>query len=132
LVGPGRWGTSTPELGVPVTMADINAASVLCECALMHEGLVPDVSMGSHFFNDVVELDMLYLAVHPEREGQVLDRDFLNAAPSRLLDLVPEAVPWTEVVRVVAGDNLGRRLVLRADVIRQDATVYLSSGSSAS
>jgi len=50
LVGPGRWGTSMPSLGVPVSFAEINTASVVCELALMHEGLVPDVSLGTHFF----------------------------------------------------------------------------------
>jgi len=126
LVGPGRWGTSTPELGVPVSFADIDAASVLCECALMHEGLVPDVSLGSHFFNDIVELDMLYLAVHPEREGDVLDRAFFATAPNRLLERVPDAGPWEGVVRVVSGDDAGRRLVVRADATTQEAILFLT------
>jgi pyruvate,water dikinase len=125
LVGPGRWGTSTPELGVPVTFSDIDGVSVICECALMHEGLVPDVSLGSHFFNDIVELDMLYLAVHPERPGDVLDRGFLDRAPNRLLALVPDAAPWESVIRVVTGDEQGRRLLLRANAVAQDATLFL-------
>ncbi|MBN2193210.1 MAG: pyruvate, phosphate dikinase [Polyangiaceae bacterium] len=125
LVGPGRWGTSTPELGVPVTFADIDAASVICECALMHEGLVPDVSLGSHFFNDIVELDMLYLAVHPERDGDVLDRTFLATAPSRLLELCPDAAAWEGVVRVIAGASTGEELFLRADAMSQEATLLV-------
>ncbi len=127
LVGPGRWGTSTPELGVPVRMADINSVSVLCECALMHEGLVPDVSLGSHFFNDLVELDMLYLAIHPDRKGVVFDRSFFTEAPNRLLELIPDAAPWVDAVRIITGDRLGRRLILDADAAAQDATVYLQA-----
>lgn len=129
LVGPGRWGTSTPELGVPVKMADIDAVSVLCECAVMHEGLVPDVSLGSHFFNDLVELDMLYLAVHPERSDDLLARELLRTAPSRLLEVIPDATAWDEVVRVIAGDEDGRRLLLRADAVGQDATLYFHAAS---
>ena len=49
LLGPGRWGTSMPSLGVPVSFAEINTVSVLCESSLMHAGLVPDVSLGTHF-----------------------------------------------------------------------------------
>lgn len=124
LVGPGRWGTSTPELGVPVKMADIDAVSVLCECALMHEGLVPDVSLGSHFFNDIVELDMLYVAVHPQREGHLIDREFLNAAPNRLLEIAPEAGHWESVLRVISSDAVGRKLIVRADAAAQDATCF--------
>ena len=69
LVGPGRRGTSMPALGVPVSFAEINTAAVICELTLMHAGLAPDVSPGPHFFNDLVEMDMLYLAVSPGRRG---------------------------------------------------------------
>ena len=69
LIGPGRWGTTTPSLGVPVHFAEINTVSVLCEIVAMRDDLVPDVSLGTHFFNDLVENDMLYLALFPKREG---------------------------------------------------------------
>ena len=67
LLGPGRWGTSDPFLGIPVAFAEINRAAVLCEIVAMHEHLVPDVSLGTHFLNELVETDMLYLALFPQR-----------------------------------------------------------------
>jgi hypothetical protein len=130
LVGPGRWGTTTPSLGVPVRLADINTVSVLCECALMHEGLVPDVSLGTHFFNDIVELDMLYMAVYPERPGHVLNEAFFGDGANRLTELLPDAAGWGHVVRVVeSGAGAGRgRLCLSADVYRQEGVCYVEVG----
>ena len=62
LIGPGRWGTTMPELGIPVSFNEIRNTTVLCELVMMHEGLVPDLSLGTHFFNDLVEMDILYMA----------------------------------------------------------------------
>ena len=65
LIGPGRWGTKSPSLGVPVSFSEIDNISALCEIVAMREDLIPDVSLGTHFFNDLVELDILYLALFP-------------------------------------------------------------------
>jgi pyruvate,water dikinase len=78
LIGPGRWGTTSPELGVPVRFAEINNAAVLCELVVMREGLVPDVSLGTHFFSDLVETDILYLAVFPQRQDNRLNEKFFE------------------------------------------------------
>lgn len=82
LIGPGRWGTSMPSLGVPVSFAEINTAAVLCELTVMHAGLIPDVSLGTHFFNDLVEMDMLYLAVSPGRPAMSSTRIFSGDVPT--------------------------------------------------
>ena len=57
LAGPGRWATTHPSLGVPVEFQDINRVSIICEIAEMHENLSPDASLGTHFFNDIVEFE---------------------------------------------------------------------------
>jgi hypothetical protein len=80
LIGPGRWGTSTPALGVPVQVADIGRASVLVELDRIHDSLITDLSLGTHFFNEMVEEDLLYLAC---REGQSADR-FVQEMVERL------------------------------------------------
>lgn len=127
IMGPGRWATSTPELGVPVSFAEINAVSVVCEMSIMHEGLIPDVSLGSHFFNDLVEMDMLYLAVLPDRTGHILNFELLNHLPSTLEALLPEAANLASAIRVIDAAGLPRnmRLHLHADSIRQKAVFYL-------
>jgi hypothetical protein len=130
LLGPGRWATSMPELGVPVSFSEINTASIVCEIASMREGLVPDISLGTHFFNDLVELDMLYLAVFPEKHGHVINPDVLTRAPNRLTKLLSDAAGLAHVIRVVDSADLhaGSSMRLYADTIKQDAVCYLESG----
>jgi hypothetical protein len=126
LLGPGRWGTTTPSLGVPVHFAEIRAVSAICE-VMSIGNVIPDVSLGSHFFNDLVEADMLYLAIHPTYPGYRLDAARLRAAPNRLAEIVPDDAGMAGVVRVVdfplAGD--GRMLWLNASCVGQEVLAYL-------
>jgi len=127
LIGPGRWGTSTPSLGVPVAFSDIHTISALCEVVAMRDDLVPDVSLGTHFLNELIETGILYLALFPGREGNVLNADLLEAAPSRLLDLLPDAKPWDGTVRVIDASALGgQALRLHTDVLKQDVVCYVA------
>jgi hypothetical protein len=126
LVGPGRWGTSMPSLGVPVSFAEINTVSVLCELTVMHEGLIPDVSLGTHFFNDLVEMDMLYFAVSPGKTGHTLNEAWLLSQPNRLAELLPSAGSLAEAIWVV--DSAGLRpsgaLYLNVDSMKQQGVCY--------
>ena len=123
LIGPGRWGTSTPSLGVPVSFAEIAGASVLCEVNIMHDSLVPDLSLGTHFFNEMVEMNILYIAYFAERSDNRLDRKFFEETSNRLKDLLPEAGAWQHVVRVLDSADAGRlkMLCLYADSVGQTA-----------
>ena len=129
LIGPGRWGTTSPELGVPVRFAEINNAAVLCELVVMHEGLVPDVSLGTHFFSDLVETDILYLAVFPQRQDNRLSEDFFEQQPNRLAELLPNAANWAECVRVIDLPNDQCRMLLRlnANTLKQAVLCYLEA-----
>ncbi len=69
LLGPGRWGSRSPDLGLPVRFADISAVNLLIEVADLGKGLVPDLSFGSHFFQDLVESGMAYLALFPGQQA---------------------------------------------------------------
>lgn len=63
LIGPGRWGTSSPELGVTTRFAQLSNVNALCESSFESEGLMPELSFGSHFFQDLVESDIFYGAI---------------------------------------------------------------------
>ncbi|MBN2143718.1 MAG: PEP/pyruvate-binding domain-containing protein, partial [Candidatus Aureabacteria bacterium] len=127
LVGPGRWGTSMPALGIPVSFAEINSVKVLCELAMMHQGLVPDVSLGTHFFNDLVEMDMLYMALHPERKNHVLNHAFFNDSHNRLSELLPDSEKWSNVVKVIdSATSGGKILCLNVDSINQKGLCYFN------
>jgi hypothetical protein len=127
LIGPGRWGTHSPSLGIPVSFTEISRSSVVCEVVAMHECLVPDVSLGTHFFNDLVEHDMLYVAYFPKKANNSIDDAWFRSAPSRLLELVPDAGHLADVVRVIDCDETGHPVWLRADATAQEALVFTRS-----
>ncbi len=126
LLGPGRWGTTMPLLGVPVSFAEIDKVAVLCEIVAMRENLVPDVSLGTHFFNDLVEWNMLYLAIFPGREGNLWDLEFFEQSPNRLADLVPEAAKWEQAVRVIDLDPRQGAMTIWASSLEQKVLCYLA------
>ncbi|MFH1360658.1 MAG: PEP/pyruvate-binding domain-containing protein [Candidatus Omnitrophota bacterium] len=134
LIGPGRWATSTPSLGVPVSFTEINTASVLCEVAAMHEGLIPEVSLGTHFFNDLVEMDMLYFALYPQKYDNLLNSEFFKKSKNQLTSLIPDAASLASVVYVIDADvsKEDECICLNADVLKQNAVCYLGEGTPAS
>ncbi len=124
LLGPGRWGTSSPELGVPVHFSEISHVSVLCEIVTMRESLIPDVSLGTHFLNELVEMNILYIALFPKQKGNYLHEGFFLDAPNRLVEIVPGSERWQEMIRVVDPRDVlaeGRTVLLVADAGQQKA-----------
>ncbi len=97
LIGPGRWGSSNLQLGVPVSYADIYNARSLVELSVGPEGMAPDPSYGTHFFQDLVESQIYSLAIHsnglPAEGGEFVNWDFLRTAQNRLTAYVPDAGP---------------------------------------
>lgn len=116
LLGPGRWGTSTPSLGVPVSFAEINRFAVLAELAFKTGGLAPELSYGTHFFQDLVETDTFYLALNKAKEGTVFNREFFTKEPNRLALLLPdEEALWGETVKVIEAPQ-NEEIWLHADL----------------
>lgn len=87
LLGPGRWGTTTPSLGVPVSFAEISRYQCMCELAYKSHGLRPELSYGSHFFQDLVETGIFYTAVYQGEEGCSFDEAKFDAFPDRFREL---------------------------------------------
>ena len=118
---------------MPVCFAEIDTVSVLCEIVAMGEDLVPDVSLGTHFFNDLVEMDILYLALFPGRKGNSWNYAFFEQTPNRLAELLPSDARWSECVRVIdmPADSHGAALKLNANALTQEVLCYLDRGDSA-
>ena len=129
LLGPGRWGTSSPELGVPVAFAEICNVSMLCEIVAMREDLVPDVSMGTHFFGELVEMDMLYLALFPDKEKNFLNTDFFEKSTNVFSELLPNDSRYSNIVRVIDIDSFNCHKVLRlySDTLKQKVICYFDA-----
>ncbi|HDR46469.1 MAG TPA: phosphoenolpyruvate synthase, partial [Geoalkalibacter subterraneus] len=117
LMGPGRWGTSTPSLSVPITFSEINNMAALSEVAFSAEGLMPELSFGSHFFQDLVEADIFYLALFPESPRVMFNRAWLERQPNNLEGLMPASSRFKNVVKVCRLKQGGFRLL--ADVVSQ-------------
>lgn len=121
LMVPGRLGTTTPEMGVPVRFAEISAMTALVEVAFVAGNLMPDLSFGSHFFQDLVESGIFYAALYPEERGIDLNEGILRTYPNRLAELLPDDARFAGVVRVVEPETPFR---LAADIISQEVVCY--------
>lgn len=128
VVGPGRWGTSTPSLGIPVSFSDISDVSAIWEFDIMRAGLTPDLSLGTHFFNDMVEMNMLYIAQRVEERLSIYRPDRLESRALALESLGNGVERWEGVLCVIAQaeDSGGEQFFLHADAVRQEASLYTS------
>ncbi|MBU4395155.1 MAG: PEP/pyruvate-binding domain-containing protein, partial [Proteobacteria bacterium] len=124
LVGPGRWGSKMPELGVPVTFNDIKNVSVLCELAIMHEKLAPDISLGTHFFNDIVEMEIVYIGIYPENEGYVLNEKLLLQGPNILSTIYKKSDRIAEALHVADVSNALTSVFIHANTLNQEGIVF--------
>jgi len=127
MMGPGRWGSNNIDLGVSVGYADIDNAQALIEMAREEGGHVPEVSYGTHFFQDLVEDRIIYLPVYPDDPSAEFNQEFFEGSPNILLDLLPEASgfkDWVHLIDVFASTN-GRYAQVVADPQAHEAVCYL-------
>ncbi len=124
LLGPGRWGTTTPEMGIPVTFSEINNITAIAEIAFKEGSLIPDLSFGTHFFQDLVEMNIFYMAIYPEGEKVSFNTAWMQAMPNLLGEIAPEGGRYADVVRVHDVQNSNLRLL--ADVVTQEMICYFA------
>ena len=131
MMGPGRWGSGNIDLGVNVTYADIDNAAVLVEVALEEAGHVPEVSYGTHFFQDLVEAQIIYLPVYPDDAATEFKKDFFETAPNVLLELLPHAGEYEPVLRLIDVPKTtgGAFAQVVADSQRREAVVFLDKAA---
>ena len=100
LIGPGRWGTTTPSLGVPVHFSELCNMAVLCEVSYRETGLMPELSFGSHFFQDIVEANIFYAAIFEGEAGVVFRPQRILDRANLLGEFLPEQKEWETVVHL--------------------------------
>ena len=122
LFGPGRWGSTTPSLGVPIRFSEINNARALVEIARMSEDIMPELSFGSHFFLDLVEMDIFYAAIFPEKNVINFSIPILDGCRNILPELIPDEHNLGNVVFVY--DLSDRPLQLMSDILSQRVLCY--------
>ncbi|MBM2813617.1 MAG: Nucleotidyltransferase protein [Ignavibacteria bacterium] len=110
LIGPGRWGSKGDiKLGVPVIYSDINNTAMLIEVARENSGYVPELSFGTHFFQDLVEANIKYLPLFPDEKGVIFNDDyFLNSKNclTKYTDCDEEFSKTIKLISVPNGDPL--------------------------
>ena len=125
LIGPGRWGTSIPSLGISVRFAEINNIAVLGEISELHDNLIPDISLGTHFFNDLVEREIIYFALDSDKR---INRKFFENSRNVLKTIIPGAEKWAFIVKVVECKN--STLNLYMDPLKQKGICYFTEKTS--
>jgi len=127
LIGPGRWGSNDILLGVPVRYADINRCRLLIEVAWQKNGFAPEVSFGTHFFQDLVEANLHYLPLYPDVAGNRFNEAFLRNTRNALAEIVPADADFASDLRVIHVPEVarGRTLTVAMDGETDVAIAYL-------
>ncbi len=121
LVGPGRWGSRGDiKLGVPVTYSDINNTAMLIEVARQRGNYLPELSFGTHFFQDLVEASIRYLPLYPDDPTTAFNELFFRRSRNVLQELLPEFAHLAETLRVtdvpLETGGLILRVLMNADL----------------
>ena len=132
LIGPGRWGSrGDVKLGVQVRYSDINNTAALIEVAHRKAGYLPELSFGTHFFQDLVEADIRYLPLYPDDANIVFNEKFLTGSDNMLPQLLPQWAYLKDVVKVIdvlkASHGKVLKIVMNAEL--EEALGYLESPS---
>lgn len=102
LMGPGRWGSRGDiKLGVSITYSEIKNTAILIEIARKTNNYVPDLSFGTHFFQDLVEANIKYLPLYPDDEGIHFNNDFFSMSTNLLTTLLPDMDHLSHVIKVI-------------------------------
>ena len=114
LLTPGRCGTSSPELGVPVKYADVSCFSAICEVAYSKAGYNPSLSYGSHMFQELVEADIYYGAINENSKTKIYGPEYLNTFRDVFPKLWPDKAEFEGMIRVFDVSENRARLLLDA------------------
>ena len=106
LMAPGRIGTSSPELGIPTAFADISCFDEICEVADKESGFMPELSYGSHMFQDMVEADMCYCAIFGDQKTIRYEPSLLEKGKDLFPQICPDMTDLYEMISVYEPSDL--------------------------
>ncbi len=115
LMVPGRIGTTSPELGVTVTFAEISNIRVICEVSYKEAGYMPELSFGSHFFHDMVETGIFYAAIFGDDNTKIFNAGFFKDTKNILSDICPDCTEVSDIIKVY--DYSAKDLFIFSDII---------------
>lgn len=101
-MGPGRWGSRGDiKLGVSITYSDIKNTAMLIEIAKQKGKYVPDLSFGTHFFQDLVESAIRYLPLYPDEKGNIFNKRFFEVSKNCFAKMLPDYHQLEDVIKVI-------------------------------
>lgn len=106
LAGPGRWGSTTPSLGVPVHFSEMCNMAVICEVASQKDGFMPELSYGSHFFQDLVETGIFYVAIFAGRADVAFNPPYILTRDNMLAEFSPDSGAYAGVIHVANTEGM--------------------------
>lgn len=128
LMGPGRWGSRGDiKLGVHISYSDINNTAMLIEIARESSKYQPELSFGTHFFQDLVEENIKYLPLYPDDPKAVFNQSFFDSSKNALPDILPAYSHLSDVVKVIQIDEnyFGKALIVLMNADLERAVAYL-------
>ncbi|MCL2186749.1 MAG: PEP/pyruvate-binding domain-containing protein [Treponema sp.] len=116
LIGPGRWGTTTPSLGVPVHFSELCNMACMCEVSYKQGNLIPELSFGSHFFQDIVEANIFYAAIFDGDTDVIFNPNHVLDKENLLEQMLPSEKSFDQVIHLTKVDGL----TLYSDITSQE------------
>ncbi len=111
LVGPGRWGSTDPWLGIPVKWAQISAARIIVESGLKNYRIDP--SQGTHFFQNLTSFGVGYLTINPYIKEGYYDVEYLNGLPSLYEDDFLRHIRFEKPVEIMIDGKRHKGAILK-------------------
>ena len=129
LVGPGRWGSTNVDLGIPVGYSDIFNTRALVEMSGKNIGPSPEPSLGTHFFQDLLEAQIYPLAIIMDNPQSIMHPNFFYHTPNSLDELIQVDESIKERLRVIKVNNYRKdhRMRLMMDEEHSTAIGYIVS-----
>jgi hypothetical protein len=107
-----------------VSFSEINNVTVLGEIAYEGANLMPELSFGTHFFQDLIEADIFYVAIFPQMKNVIMNEKLISQLHNQLCELLPRAGKYADVVKVYQLDT--EKLQIICDVVSQKVTCFIT------
>ncbi len=118
LVGPGRWGTSDPALGIPVKWPQIAGARLIAESALPGYRIEP--SQGTHFFQNLTSFGVGYFTIDPDAGNGCVDMEYLNSLPAVYESRAVRIIQFDQPLTIAINGKKGKGIVMKGDRRKPD------------
>lgn len=128
LMGPGRWGSRGDiQLGVRVTYSDISGTAALIEIAKEQHSYMPELSFGTHFFQDLVEADISYIPLYPDQQDAVFNERYLTTSHNCLGELLPQYAWLSDTIKVIDVTAESRQVLeIRMNAEQESAIAFFT------